>query len=146
MRLALEQARRGSKAGEVPVGAVLVKGGEVIAAAFNRPIRASDPTAHAEVLALRAAGRRLGNYRLGGTTLYVTIEPCLMCVGALVNARVSHVVFGAPELKSGALVSLLDPHRLPLNHRFRVTGGVLEEECRGLIRMFFQFRRGKGVG
>lgn len=143
MRLALEQARRGMHLGEVPVGAVLVHGGETLASGFNQPIHAVDPSAHAEIVALRAAARRVGNYRLPGTTLYVTLEPCLMCVGALVQARVERVVYGAPEPKTGALVSLLDPDALPLNHRFEVVAGVLAAECRELVVDFFRFRRGE---
>lgn len=140
---ALDQAREALAAGEVPVGAVLVgEGGEVLARACNRPIGLSDPTAHAEVLALRCAAARLGNYRLPGTTVYVTIEPCVMCVGALIQARVARLVFGAPDPKGGACVSL---YRLPadprLNHRLEVTGGVREAECRELLQEFFKARR-----
>ena len=142
MRAALEQARLGLAAGEVPIGAVAVIDGEVVARAFNQPIGAVDPTAHAEVLVLRAAAQRVGNYRLTDATVYVTVEPCLMCVGALVHARVREVVFGAPEPKSGALVSTLTGHELPgLNHRFLVTGGVLEGDCRDLIQQFFRDKR-----
>jgi tRNA(adenine34) deaminase len=143
MRLALDEARRGLHVGEVPVGAVLVQDGEVLASGFNQPIRAVDPSAHAEMVVLRAAARRLGNYRLPGTTLYVTLEPCLMCVGALVHARVERVVYGAAEPKTGALVSLIDPAALPLNHRFEVVGGVLADECRRLVVEFFRFKRGE---
>jgi tRNA(adenine34) deaminase len=146
MRLALEEARKALDVGEVPVGALLVMGEEVIASDFNQPIRSSDPTSHAEVMVLRSAARCLGNYRLTGTTLYVTLEPCLMCVGAIVNARVSRLVFGAHEPKTGAVSSLLDLKDLPLNHRLDVTAGILDKECRGLIQAFFKFRRGKGVG
>ncbi|MBI4796718.1 MAG: nucleoside deaminase [Deltaproteobacteria bacterium] len=139
---ALDAAREGLAAGEVPVGAVLVGEGEVLARAYNRPIGLSDPTAHAEVLALREAAARLGNYRLPGTTVYVTIEPCLMCVGALIQARVARLVFGAPDPKGGACVSL---YRLPedprLNHHLEVTGGVREAECRELLQDFFRERR-----
>ncbi|MEW6659295.1 MAG: tRNA adenosine(34) deaminase TadA [Thermodesulfobacteriota bacterium] len=139
---ALDAARKGLAAGEVPVGAVLVAEGEVLARAYNRPIGLSDPTAHAEVLALRNAAARLGNYRLPGTTIYVTIEPCIMCVGALIQARVARLVFGAPDPKGGACVSL---YRLPedprLNHRLEVTGGVREEECRELLQEFFKAKR-----
>jgi tRNA(Arg) A34 adenosine deaminase TadA len=146
MGLAIEQARLGLAAGEVPIGAVVVSGGEVVARAFNQPIRACDPTAHAEVLALREAARRLGNYRLTGTVLYVTVEPCLMCVGALVHARVAEVVYGAAEPKTGALVSTVAGLETPgLNHRFAVTGGVREAECRDLIQRFFRERRGSGT-
>jgi tRNA(adenine34) deaminase len=142
MREALEQARRAAMAGEVPVGAVLVAGGEILARGYNQPISSLDPTAHAEVCALRADARVVGNYRLVDTTLYVTIEPCLMCVGALVHARVRHVVFGAAEPKTGALVSAVRGSELPgLNHRFEVTGGVCEDECRALMQAFFKERR-----
>ncbi|MHB8066395.1 MAG: tRNA adenosine(34) deaminase TadA [Desulfobaccales bacterium] len=138
---ALDAAREGLAAGEVPVGAVLV-GEIVLARAFNRPIGLNDPTAHAEVLALRSAAARLGNYRLPGTTLYVTIEPCIMCVGALIQARVARLVFGAADPKGGGCVSL---YRLPedprLNHRLEVTGGVREAECRELLQEFFKARR-----
>jgi tRNA(adenine34) deaminase len=125
----------------VPVGAVIVLDGEVVGAGFNQPIRARDPSAHAEIVALRQAARRLGNYRLPGTTLYATLEPCLMCVGALVHARVARVVYGAPEPKTGALRSLLDPATLPLNHRFEVTPGVRADECRALVVDFFAWKR-----
>src|SRR5688572_24493236 len=142
MRAALEQARLGLAAGEVPVGAVAVVGTEIVARAFNQPIGRVDPTAHAEVLVLREAATRLDNYRLTQLTLYVTVEPCLMCVGALVHARVREVVYGAAEPKSGALVSTIRGAELPgLNHRFIVTGGVLEDECRALIQQFFREKR-----
>ncbi len=142
MREALEEARRAAAAGEVPVGAVLVAGGHVVARGYNQPISALDPTAHAEVCALRAGARAVGNYRLVDTVLYVTIEPCLMCVGALVHARVRHVVFGAAEPRTGALVSAVRGAELPgLNHRFEVTGGVCEDECRALMQAFFKERR-----
>jgi tRNA(adenine34) deaminase len=142
MEAALEQARLALEAGEVPIGAVVVLDGAIIGRAFNQPIRAFDPTAHAEVLALRAAARAIGNYRLPGTTMYVTVEPCLMCVGALVHARVAEVVFGASEPKSGALVSTIRAHEAPgLNHRFLVTPGILEEPCRDLIQQFFRQKR-----
>ena len=142
MRAALEQARLGLAAGEVPIGAVAVAGNEIVARAFNQPIGRVDPTAHAEVLVLREAATRLDNYRLTQLTLYVTVEPCLMCVGALVHARVREVVYGAAEPKSGALVSTIRGAELPgLNHRFLVTGGVLEDECRALIQQFFREKR-----
>ena len=141
-RAAREQARLALAAGEVPIGAVVVADGEIVSRAFNQPIAAVDPTAHAEVLALRAAAAHIGNYRLTDTTLYVTVEPCLMCVGALVHARVREVVFGAPEPRTGALVSTLRGHEIPgLNHRFTVTGGVLEADCRELIQQFFREKR-----
>ncbi len=143
MGLALAQAREGMAAGEVPVGAVLVgEGGEVLVRAFNQPITLQDPTAHAEILAVRAGARLRGNYRLPGVSLYVTIEPCIMCLGALLHARLRRLVFGAPDPKAGACVSL---YRLPedsrLNHRIEVTGGVREAECRGLLQEFFKARR-----
>jgi len=142
MRAALEQARLAIVAGEVPIGAVVVSDGEIVARAFNQPIRAVDPTAHAEVLALRAAAQRIGNYRLTGAMLYVTVEPCLMCVGALVHSRIKEVVFGAVEPRSGALVSTVRGHEIAgLNHRLTVTGGVLEADCRDLIQDFFRTRR-----
>jgi tRNA(adenine34) deaminase len=141
MRLALEEARRAGEAGEVPIGVVLARAGEVVGRAGNRPIGSSDPTAHAEILALRAAAAAAGNYRLPGVTAYVTLEPCLMCVGALVNARVDAVVYGADEAKWGAIRSLLRVEDLRLNHRFAVLGGVLEEECRALVVGFFRARR-----
>jgi tRNA(adenine34) deaminase len=139
---ALAQAREGLAAGEVPVGAVLVGEGEILARAHNRPIGLNDPTAHAEVLALRQGAACRRNYRLPGMTLYVTIEPCLMCLGAILQARVARLVFGAPDPKGGACVSL---YRLPedprLNHRVEVTGGVREAECRDLLQQFFRERR-----
>ena len=145
MRAALEQARQGLAAGEVPVGAVLVVGGAVVASAFNQPITATDPTAHAEVLVLREAARLLGNYRLTDATVYVTVEPCLMCVGAMVHARVRELVYGATEPKAGAVVSAVRALEHPtLNHRFAVTGGVLEDECRAIIQEFFRQKRRGG--
>jgi len=142
MAAALEEALRGLEAGEVPIGAVLVIDDRVIARAFNQPIRAVDPTAHAEVLVLRDAARAIGNYRLTDATVYVTVEPCLMCVGALVHARVREVVYGAAEPKSGALVSSIRALDSPgLNHRFTVTSGVLEDACREVIQQFFSEKR-----
>lgn len=142
MQEALAEARRAGEAGEVPVGAVVVVDGVIVGRGCNRPIGSLDPTAHAEVVALRDAARTLGNYRTVGATLYVTVEPCLMCVGALVHARVRQVVFGAPEPKSGALVSAVRALDLPgLNHWFDVTGGVLEHDCRALLQAFFRARR-----
>ena len=142
MRLALAQARRAFAQDEVPIGAVVVHEGVVVGAGFNQPVASGDPTAHAEVVALRAAARARGNYRLPDTTLYVTVEPCLMCVGAMVNARVAYVVYGADEPKFGAVRSLLDLSALALNHRFEVASGLLEDECRGLMQEFFKSRRG----
>lgn len=141
MRQAIEQARTALHIGEVPVGAVLVMEGQVVAQGFNQPIHLLDPTAHAEIVALREAARTVGNYRLGGTTLYVTVEPCLMCVGALINARVSTLVYGAAEPKFGAVLSLLRVEDLRVNHHFEVVGPVLEPECRQLMVDFFQYRR-----
>ena len=141
MRLALEQAALARDEGEVPIGAVVVLGGAVVGRGSNRPIRSSDPTAHAEIVALREAAAALSTYRLSGATLYATIEPCLMCVGALVHARVGTVVFGASDPKSGAVRSLLDPASLPLNHRFEVVAGVLADTCGALLVEFFRSRR-----
>ena len=142
MSAALEQATLARDVGEVPIGAVIVINGEIIARAFNQPIRNVDPTAHAEIVALRQAATAIGNYRLMGATVYVTIEPCLMCVGALVHARVKEVVFGAPEPRWGALVSSLQAHEAPgLNHRLVVVGGVLEDQCRELMQQFFRAKR-----
>jgi tRNA(adenine34) deaminase len=142
MRVALEQAKLGAAAGEVPIGAVLVVNDRIISEAYNQPIGSVDPTAHAEVLVLREAARALGNSRLTDAIVYVTIEPCLMCVGALVHARVREVVYGATEPKTGALVSAVRALEQPgLNHRFAVTGGVLEAECRSLIQKFFWEKR-----
>jgi tRNA(adenine34) deaminase len=142
MRLALAEAEKAFQAGEVPVGAVVVRGGEVIASAHNGPVGLKDPSAHAEILALRRAAAEEGNYRLAGTTLYVTIEPCLMCAGALIHARVSRLVFGAPDPKGGAVVSLygvLQDGRL--NHRVEATGGVLREACSEILSRFFREKR-----
>jgi tRNA(adenine34) deaminase len=142
MRLALVEAGRARTAGEVPVGAIVIIDGVVVGSGFNQPISAVDPTAHAEVIALRAAARAVNNYRLTGAVLYVTVEPCLMCVGAMIHARVMQVVFGAPEPKAGALVSAARVHeRSGLNHRLDVLGGVLEEECRLMMQSFFEDRR-----
>jgi tRNA(adenine34) deaminase len=141
MSRALEAARMALHIGEVPVGAVVVASGSVIAVGFNQMIHTQDPTGHAEVVALRGAAKALGNYRLAGTTLYVTVEPCLMCVGALVAARVSTLVYGAAEPKGGAIVSILNVGELRLNHRFEVVAGVLEAECRKILVDFFKLRR-----
>ncbi|MCC5860788.1 MAG: tRNA adenosine(34) deaminase TadA [Gammaproteobacteria bacterium] len=143
MSRALELAREAERHGEVPVGALLVSPeGECLAAAWNRPIGLNDPTAHAEMLVLREAGLRLGNYRLTGTTFYVTLEPCPMCAMAMVHARVSRVVFAAPDPRTGACGSLMNLVQHPtLNHRLEVTGGVLAEESAQLLRGFFQGRR-----
>lgn len=142
MELALEQARRARDAREVPVGAVLVRAGQVIATGANRPIGGCDPTAHAEIEALRAGAIALGSYRLNDTELYVTLEPCLMCAAAIVHARVRRVVFGAWDPRAGAAGSLIDAFALPsLNHRVDVFGGVLQEECAALLTEFFEPRR-----
>lgn len=141
---ALGEARRAGAAGEVPVGAVVVVDGRVVGRGHNRPIGACDPTAHAEVVALRDAARQLGNYRLPGATLYATVEPCLMCAGALVQARVGRLVFGAPDEKAGAVVSRARVLEGPWPHRVEVTGGVLAEEARQLIQAFFRERRAEG--
>jgi tRNA(adenine34) deaminase len=142
MRAALAEALKARAAGEVPVGAVVVLGDRVIGAGFNQPISSHDPTAHAEVMALRAAAAAAGNYRLTGATMYVTVEPCLMCVGAMVHARVGLVVFGAPEPKAGAIQSMTRAHELAgLNHRLEALGGVLEAESRDLLQVFFKDRR-----
>lgn len=144
MRRAMELAAAAEAEGEVPVGAVLVLDEEIIGEGWNRPIASHDATAHAEVLAMRQAGQRLGNYRLGGSTLYVTLEPCLMCVGAMVHARISRLVFGAFDPKTGALGSRFDLLSDDLhNHRIEVLGGVLAEECGEQLRQFFRRRRGK---
>ena len=142
MRLALAEARKALAQGEVPVGAVVVRDGAVVASAHNGPVGLRDPSAHAEILALRRAAAAEGNYRLAGTTLYATIEPCLMCAGALVHARVSRLVFGAADPKGGAVVSLyrvLDDARL--NHRVEVAGGVLAAECGEILSRFFREKR-----
>ena len=141
MRQALEAARTALHIGEVPVGAVVTLGKEVIATGFNQPIHNLDPTSHAEIVALRMAAKQLGNYRLNGTTLYVTIEPCLMCLGAIVNARVSTVVYGVEEPKCGAIRSIVDAEELRLNHRFDIVRGVLEHDCRKILQAFFRYRR-----
>ena len=142
MDAALEQARLALAAGEVPIGAVLVINDEIVARAFNQPISARDPTAHAEVLVLREAARLIGNYRLTAADVYVTVEPCLMCVGALVHARVRTVLFAAAEPKTGALVSTVRALETPgLNHRFAFAGGVREDAARELIQEFFREKR-----
>ena len=142
MRTALEQALEARRHNEVPVGAVVVDGGEIVGVGFNQPVGAQDPSAHAEIVALRAAAKHLGNYRLTGCTLYVTIEPCQMCVGAMIHARVARVVYGAVEPKAGAIESAMRAHEHPaLNHRMTATGGVLEAECREVIQEFFRERR-----
>jgi tRNA(adenine34) deaminase len=142
MRLALEAAEEARAAGEVPVGAVLVRGDEVVATGFNHPIGAHDPSAHAEMAALRAAGAALRNYRLPGCELYVTLEPCLMCAGAIMHARIARVVYGARDPKTGACGSVVDAFSNgQLNHHTGVAGGVLETECGEALRAFFAERR-----
>jgi tRNA(adenine34) deaminase len=143
MAVALQLAADAGQAGEVPVGAVLVIGDEIVARAANAPIRLSDPTAHAEILALRAAGQAVQNYRLPGSTLYVTLEPCAMCAAALVHARVERLVYAAADPKGGAAGSVMDLVRDPrLNHRLEVEGGVLADAAGQMLRSFFQARRG----
>ena len=142
MQVALEQAAKAAKAGEVPVGAAVVIAGELIATGQNRSIRDSDPSAHAEVVALRTAGSRLSNYRLTDATLYVTLEPCAMCIGAIVQGRVARVVFGAYDPKAGAAGSVVDLTDSPaFNHRFEIMGGVLAEESGAALKEFFSERR-----
>jgi len=142
MREALGQAAEAARAGEVPVGAVVVADDKIIGAGHNQPISAHDPTAHAEIVALRAAARAAGNYRLTGATLYVTIEPCLMCVGAMIHARIGTLVFGATEPKAGAIESTQRAHEHPaLNHRLVVVSGVLARECGEMVSQFFKERR-----
>lgn len=142
MRLALEQANNAWALGEIPVGAVVVKDGEVIAAGFNQPIGKHDPTAHAEIMALRRAAEKLGNYRLPGCELYVTLEPCVMCSGAMMHARLARVVYGATDPKTGAcgsVLNLFDQEKL--NHHTELQGGVMAEECGQLLKDFFAMRR-----
>lgn len=142
MQEALRQARRGGREGEVPVGAVVVRNGAVIARAHNRPIHLNDPSAHAEILALRRAGRKVKNYRLPGCTLYVTIEPCAMCVGAIVQARIQRLVVGAMDLKAGACGSVLSVlNNSKLNHQVVFESGILQAECSAILRQFFRERR-----
>jgi tRNA(adenine34) deaminase len=142
MMQALEQAKLAAQEGEVPVGAVLVQDGKVISKAFNRPISNHDPSAHAEMLALRSAAGEIENYRLPGSTLYVTLEPCVMCAGAMLHARVDRVVFGARDPKTGAAGSVVDIFSInQLNHQTTVDGGILESECGQVLRDFFKERR-----
>ena len=142
MAEALRLAAIARERGEVPVGAVVVRDGVVIGEGFNQPIGTSDPTAHAEIVALREAGRRTNNYRLTGASLYVTIEPCQMCVGAMVHARIARLVYGTREPRAGAIESATRAHEHPwLNHRMEAVGGVREEECREVIQAFFKARR-----
>ncbi len=142
MQLALEQAKLAWAQGEVPVGAVVVKDGVVVASGFNQPIGRHDPTAHAEIVALRKAAEVLGNYRLPGCELYVTLEPCVMCSGAMMHARLSRIVYGAPDPKTGAGGSVVNLFEQPqLNHQTSIVGGVMAEECGGMLREFFAERR-----
>jgi tRNA(adenine34) deaminase len=142
MTAALEEARRARDAGEVPIGAVVTLDGAIVGRGFNQPISSGDPTAHAEIVAIRDAARRVGNYRLTGAVLCVTIEPCLMCVGAMVHARIATLVYGAAEPRTGAIVSTVRAAELPgHNHRLESIGGIREDECRELMQTFFKERR-----
>ena len=142
MQQAIEQAHLAAIAGEVPVGAVLVRDGQVISKAFNKPITNHDPSAHAEMLALRQAALAEQNYRLPGTTLYVTLEPCAMCVGAMLHARVDRIVFGAPDPKTGAAGSVVDLFAIKqINHQTSIEGGIMGDECGQLLKNFFKERR-----
>jgi tRNA(adenine34) deaminase len=142
MRYALNRAIQAGERGEVPVGAVIVIDGELVSEGSNEPIATNDPTAHAEIVAMRRAAELIRNYRLVGATLYVTIEPCQMCVGAMIHARVARLVYGAPEPKAGAIESAMRAHEHPaLNHRLEVQGGVLEADCREVMQRFFADRR-----
>lgn len=147
MQLALEQAQLAWDHGEVPVGAVVVKDGVVVAAGFNQPIGRHDPTAHAEIVALRAAAQKLGNYRLPGCELYVTLEPCAMCAGAMMHARLARVVFGAPDPKTGTCGSILNLfEQAQLNHHTALQGGVMADEAGAMLRGFFAERRNAARG
>lgn len=141
MRLALDEAKNALHLGEVPIGAVVAREGEVVAVGFNQPIHAVDPTAHAEIVALRKAARELENYRLPGLSLYVTVEPCMMCVGAIIQARIATLVYGVGEPKFGAVESLFDLTQIRIPHRLAVVSGVLEQDCKRLLQDFFQYRR-----
>jgi len=142
MQQALDQAKLAAMAGEVPVGAVLVKDGKIISRGFNQPIGNSDPSAHAEMIALRSAAQLESNYRLPGTTLYVTLEPCIMCAGAMLHARVERVVFGAADPKTGAAGSVLNVFsEKQINHQTQVEGGIMDDECGQVLRDFFKGRR-----
>jgi tRNA(adenine34) deaminase len=142
MRTALELARTAEQHGEVPVGAVVVKDGQLLAEGWNQPIGSNDPTAHAELVAIRAAAQKIANYRLLDTTLYVTLEPCVMCAGAIVHARIARIVFGAPDPKTGSagsVFNILNSNRL--NHQVELTGGVLQDDCSKLLKSFFESKR-----
>ena len=141
MRLALEEAKSALHLGEVPIGAVVAQDQEVVAVGFNQPIHSLDPTAHAEVVAIRKAAKVIGNYRLSGLALYVTIEPCMMCLGAIVQARVGSLIYGVAEPKLGAVESILDFSSVRGPHRLSVISGVLEHDCRKVMQEFFKYRR-----
>ena len=142
MREALGLADEARRAGEVPVGAVVVLNGEIVGRGYNRPISTSDPTAHAEIVALRDAGQRVENYRLAGASLYVTVEPCAMCAGAMMHARIATLIYGAPEPRAGAIESAMRVQEHPaFNHRFTVVSGILAAECRARVQEFFRARR-----
>jgi len=141
MRLALREAAGGGERGEVPIGAVIVADGRIVSKGHNRPIRDGDPTAHAEIVAIRKACRKAGNYRLPGTTLYVTVEPCAMCLGAVVQARIGRLVYGALDPKAGAVASIMAFPFERTNHRLEIEGGILAEECGRLLKAFFRSRR-----
>lgn len=144
MEQAIALAKNAQELDEVPVGAIVVLGGEVIGRGFNQPISGDDPTAHAEIIALRDAGRQLGNYRLPGSTLYVTLEPCMMCAGAMVHSRITRLVYGAPDAKTGVIDSYLDAFSQPVvNHKIEVTGGVMAQECGSMLTTFFRNKREK---
>ena len=142
MQIAIKESSAAKSEDEIPVGAVIVKNGQLIAQAHNQPISTNDPTAHAEILAIRKAGKKEKNYRLVGATLYVTLEPCLMCLGALMHARIERIVFGAKNTRNGFCGSLLDmTNDKQFNHRAIITGGILEKQCQEILRSFFRLRR-----
>ena len=144
MEQAIALAENAEELDEVPVGAIVVLDGEVIGRGFNQPISGDDPTAHAEIIALRDAGRQLGNYRLPGSTLYVTLEPCMMCAGAMVHSRITRLVYGAQDAKTGVIDSYLDAFNQPVvNHKIEVTGGVMAQECGSMLTTFFRNKREK---
>ena len=144
MREALKEARKARAKGEVPIGAVVVMEGRIIARGSNRPVSTRDPSAHAEIIALRKAGRKLENYRLNGCDLYVTLEPCAMCLGAVVQARIARLIFGAADPKSGAVHSIMEFPFEKLNHRPEITGGVLADDCSAVLKNFFLMKRRRG--
>lgn len=143
MKAALQEAAKAATAWEVPVGAVVVRDGRIVARGSNKPVKSSDPTAHAEIVALRKAARKAGNYRLPDCDLYVTVEPCAMCLGALVQARIQRLVFGALDPKAGAVLSIMKFPFERANHRPEIVGGILADECAKLLRDFFHARRKK---